>query len=141
MGIVAEKTFLEMRRLANKYPNIHFIAVSHNSKEATDKWIAAVGGKWAVEVVVDEEREVYATWGLGISNAYHLLNPWTQMAARKLGTGEGIWGREVDPSGNRWQIGGAWAMDERGIVRWGGAAKTADEIPDFVEACKSLGVY
>ena len=42
----------------------------------------------------------------------HLLNPWTQMAARKLGTEKGIWGREVDPSGNRWVVGGAWSTNE-----------------------------
>jgi hypothetical protein len=46
-----------------------------------------------------------------VSTTYHLLNPWTQIAARKLGTNEGIWAREVDPSGNRWQVGGAWATD------------------------------
>jgi hypothetical protein len=71
-----------------------------------------MGGAWSVQVVVDEEREVYAAWGLGISTTYHLLNPWTQIARNKLGKEEGNWGREVDPSGNRWQIGGAWSTDE-----------------------------
>jgi hypothetical protein len=104
---VAEKTFLDLRKLANKHPNLHCIAISHCTKQATDKWMSALGGSWAVEVVIDEEREIYASWGLGISTAYYLLNPWTQMAARKLGTGEGIWGREVGDGGNRWQIGGA----------------------------------
>lgn len=59
-----------------------------------------------MEVVIDEEREVYASWGLGLSTAYYLLNPWTQMAARTLGNTEGIWAREVGDGGNRWQIGG-----------------------------------
>lgn len=92
---VAEKTFLELRRIANKYPGIHCVAISHASKDATDKWVNAIGGAWAVKVIVDEEREVYAAWGLGVSTAYHLLNPWTQIAARKLGTNEQIWAREV----------------------------------------------
>lgn len=54
-------------------------------------------------IVIDVEREIYASWGLGLSTTWHLLNPWTQLAAQKLGKQEGIWGREVDPSGNRWQ--------------------------------------
>jgi hypothetical protein len=63
------------------------------------------------------------------------------VAARKLGRDEGLWGREVDPSGNRWQVGGSWATDETGTIRWGAASKTADDIPDLVAACKSLGTY
>lgn len=137
----AEKTFLELRRLANKFPRLNFIAVSHSSQKATEKWLSQIGGKWAVTVVVDEEREVYASWGLGVSTTYHLLNPWTQIAARKLGREEGLWGREVDPSGNRWQVGGTWATDETGLIRWGAVSKTADEIPDLVQACHILGAY
>jgi len=136
---VAEKNFLELRRIANKYPQLHCVAISHASKAATDRWITQIGGAWAVKVVIDEEREVYASWGLGVSTTYHLLNPWTQVAIRKLGTNENIWAREVDPSANRWQVGGCWATDEMGSVRWGAASRTADEVPDLVEACKVLG--
>ena len=138
---VAEKTFLEARRLANKYPSIHFIAISHSSKQATDKWVSSLGGAWQNMVVVDEEREIYAAWGLGVSTTWHLLNPWTQVAAQRLGKQEGIWGREVDPSGNRWQVGGSWAMDTMGTVRFGAPSKTADDIPNLEEACKAVGVY
>jgi hypothetical protein len=138
---VAEKNFLELRRLANKYPNIHCIAVSHSSQAATDKWTLALGGKWAVEIVIDEERELYANWGLGISNSWHLISPAVGVAARKLGTEDNIWPREVDPSGNRWQTGGAWATDKMGTVRWGGASKWAAEIPDLQAACAAVGSY
>jgi hypothetical protein len=115
--------------------------VSHSSKQATDKWVTAIGGAWAVTVVVDEEREVYASWGLGVSTTWHLLNPWTQVAMNKLGKEEGIWTRDVDPSGNRWQVGGGWAMDELGVVRWGAPSKTADDMPNLVEACNTLGAF
>jgi len=211
---VAEKTFIEARRLSNKFPRLSFILISHASKAATDKWVTQVGGAWSMSVVVDPEREVYAAWGLGVSTTYHLLNPWTQMAMRKLGTEEGIWAREVDASANRWLVGGAWGVDEGelcfsifvweseessevscgcfnwhfaavrqpiewhaskrfsesrlpfpigteaydalctillrtfetdifpvGTIRYGGASKTADDIPDLVEACKALGAY
>ena len=57
--------------------------------------------------MIDEQREVYASWGLGLSSAYYLLNPWTQMAQRKLASEEGIVGREVGEGGCWWVIGGA----------------------------------
>ena len=72
--------------------------------------MSALGGAWNVQVLIDEEREVYAEWGLGVSTAYYLLNPWTQIAQRKLGSEEGIWGREVGEGGNRWQVGGAVSL-------------------------------
>jgi len=135
----AEKTFLELRRLANKHINLHFVAVSHSSKAATERWVSMLGGAWAVDVLVDEERALYASWGLGVGNTWHVLSPWTQWGAYKLGKEEGLWGREVDPSGNRWQVGGSWATDSMGTVRWGAPSKSADEIPDLVEGCRSLG--
>ncbi|RKF62676.1 putative thioredoxin-like protein [Golovinomyces cichoracearum] len=136
----AEKTFLDLRTLANKYPNISCVAVSHCSSKATEKWISSLGGAWAVQIIIDEEREVYAHWGLGVSTTYHLLNPWTQMAARRLGNEEGIWAREVDPSANRWVIGGAWCTNELGSIQWGGASVTADDLPKFSEAVSCLGI-
>lgn len=63
------------------------------------------------------------------------------MARQKLGKQEGNWGREVDPSGNRWQVGGAWATDEMGVVRWGAVSKTADEMADLVEGCRCIGGF
>lgn len=136
---VAEKTFIELRRLANKYPQLSFLAVSHSSKAATDKWISTIGGAWSVQVIINEDRELYAQWGLGVSNTWHVLSPWTQWTQYKLGKEEGVWGREVDPSGNHWQTGGSWACDVMGTVRWGGASKSADEVPDLIEACRALG--
>jgi len=56
----------------------------------------------------------------------------------KLGREENIWSTTVE-SGNRWQIGGAWAVDKMGVVRWGGVAKTADDLPGLEEGCRALG--
>lgn len=81
-----------------------------------------LGGAWAITVVVDEARELYAQWGLGISNSWYLLNPWTQTAIYKLGKEENIYNREPGEGACRWQIGGAWGVDARGVVRWGGKA-------------------
>lgn len=57
----------------------------------------------------------------------------------KLGKSEGIWNRPTE-SGNRWQTSGSWAVDGMGVVRWGGAAKAADEIPDFKGALLAVGI-
>lgn len=91
--------------------------------------------------MVDEDRELYANWGLGVSNSWHLVNPAVGIAARKLWNEEKIWPREVDPSGNRWQTGGSWATDRAGTVRWGAASKSAAEIADFKEAASVVGGY
>lgn len=43
-------------------------------------------------------------------------------------------------SGSRWQIGGAFGVDADGFVRWSRPAASADEVPDFKEALRALGV-
>lgn len=88
---------------------------------------------------MDESRTLYALWGLRISNSWHVLNPWSLYSVYKLGKVEGIWNRPTE-SGSRWQTAGSWAIDEKGVVRWGGAAKTADEVPDFKEALLAVGL-
>ncbi|KAG9243554.1 hypothetical protein BJ878DRAFT_443122 [Calycina marina] len=134
----AEKTFLDLRTIANKYPNIQCVAISHSSCAATERWVTALGGSWAVSIVVDEDRSLYAAWGLGVSNSWHLVAPPVGIAARKLWNEEKIWPREVDPSGNRWQTGGSWVVDRSGNVRWGGAMRSAADIPNFKEAATTV---
>jgi hypothetical protein len=43
-------------------------------------------------------------------------------------------------SGNRWQTSGSFAVDGEGSVGWSRVARAADDIPDFNEALKALGV-
>jgi hypothetical protein len=150
--------------LANKHPTLHFIAISHASPAITQTWVNALGGAWAVEVIVDETRELHAMWGLGVSKTWHVLNPWTVAAERKLGNEEGIWVRDVsgrkeyareskagnkpvpgadvkevgNGSGSRWQIAGSWAVDGRGLVRWGGVSASADDRGDLEEGIRAL---
>ncbi|KAI1080081.1 hypothetical protein F5B20DRAFT_580483 [Whalleya microplaca] len=76
----AQKSFLALRALATKRADrAKFIAVSHSSADATRRWIDMLGGAWAVEVVIDEERAVYAAWGLGLGNTWYMFNPTTQI--------------------------------------------------------------
>lgn len=92
-----------------------------------------------MKVIVDEERELYAQWGLGASSAWHILNPWSMYSVYALGKKEGIWNRPTE-SGTRWQTSGAFAIDVEGNVVWERVAKAADDVPDFREALKELGV-
>ena len=102
------------------------MAVSHASARATEQWVVEVGGEWEVEVVVDEERELYRAWGLGETGAWFEWNPRVWLTKYRIGRDEGIWGtgdlhpdhREVEEGGTRWQLGGAFAVDASGFVRW-----------------------
>ena len=59
------------------------IAVSHSSPAATRKWVDLLGGAWNVQVVIDEDRAVYAAWGLGVGSVWSVLNPNTQIQGWK----------------------------------------------------------
>lgn len=116
-------------------------------------------------MIVDEDRAVYAAWGLGLSSVWYYFNPTTQTAAWKekgwLGArvatsiqrngtakptttraGAGAEEDDFGPAstiGNKWQQGGAFAVDDRGTVVWGGKARSADDIMDLEAGCKALG--
>lgn len=134
-----EKLFLTMRSLANRHTSIRFVAVSHCTEQATKDWVNKIGGAWNVEIVVDQDREVYALWGLGMSSYAHLLNPRNGFNQIKLGKTEGVWGQQIGEGGCRWQTGGAYAVDERGLVKWGRPMNSVDEALNFDEACQALG--
>ncbi|ORY69816.1 uncharacterized protein BCR38DRAFT_93282 [Pseudomassariella vexata] len=135
----AEKTFKALAKISAKHPEIHCVAISHSSAEATERWVVQVGGTWDVEVVVDHERELYAQWGLGISTTWHVLNPLSLYRTLQLGKQENIWNRTTE-SGTRWQISGAFALDKDGIVRWAHVAATADDLSKLDEGVAALGV-
>jgi hypothetical protein len=94
-----------------------------------------------VEVVVDAERELYNAWGLGVSSAWHVLNPFSMYSVFRLARASGSekFVNRPTESGTRWQTSGSFAVSKDGTVTWGQAAKSADFIPDFDEALKSLG--
>ncbi|OLN96509.1 hypothetical protein CCHL11_00614 [Colletotrichum chlorophyti] len=183
----AQKTFLALRALANKHANtLTCIAVSHSSPAATQKWIDLLGGAWNVQVVVDEDRAIYAAWGLGLGSVWYVFNPTSQVqgwkekgwlgekvagAIQRTGTGgasasapapaksQSVQRRGTGaaatpvgsdaaaeaegPStvmGNKWQTAGAFAVDGRGTVIWGGKALRADDPMDLEAGARALGV-
>lgn len=42
--------------------------------------------------------------------------------------------------GNKWQTAGAWAVDGRGTVVWGGRAARADDVMDLEAGVNALGL-
>ncbi|KAI1104037.1 hypothetical protein F4804DRAFT_308463 [Jackrogersella minutella] len=80
----AQKSFLALRDLAIKNQGrLTCIAVSHSSREATRKWVDILGGAWNLEIVIDEDRAIYAAWGLGLSTVWSMFNPTTQVQGWK----------------------------------------------------------
>lgn len=55
------------------------------------------------------------------------------------GSGSGSGGGPVLTSGCAWQVGGCWACDGRGTVRWGGKAKRADQVFALEEGVRAVG--
>ncbi|KAK6431430.1 hypothetical protein LTR95_012410 [Oleoguttula sp. CCFEE 5521] len=137
----AEKTFLNFREIARSNSNVDFIAVSHSSDAATETWLKSLPQAGSepdnLRVIVDEQRQIYAAWGLGMSSYAHVLSPASMWSVWRLGKEEGIWNRPTE-SGSRWQTAGSFGVDGEGVVRWGGVAGRADEKVDFEEAVKVL---
>ncbi|KAK7728350.1 hypothetical protein SLS53_009261 [Cytospora paraplurivora] len=134
----AEKTFRDLTAFSIKHhPQIHCVAVSHSDQTATDSWVEHVGGAWETDLVVDEDRDVYAAWGLGLSSYWHAVGPASIYSAVQLGRTQGIWNRSTE-SGSRWQTSGAFAVDKNGVVKWAAVARSASEIPDLDAALRAL---
>jgi hypothetical protein len=137
----AEKTFLNLREAARAHRDISFVAVSHSSPAATETWLASLPQAGSepdnLQVVVDEGREAYSAWGLGVASFGHVLSPSGLYKVWKLGREEGIWNRPTE-SGSRWQTAGGFGVDADGVVRWSKPAEGADEIPNFEEAAVAI---
>jgi hypothetical protein len=128
---------LNLREVARDHRDTTFLAISHSSQTATDSWLDSLPQAGSepdnLQVIVDEEREAYTAWGLGVSGYSHVLSPGGLYGVWKLGREEGIWNRPTE-SGSRWQVAGSFGVDGAGVVRWSWVAERADEIPDLEEA-------
>ncbi|KAI9661085.1 MAG: hypothetical protein M1821_009412 [Bathelium mastoideum] len=140
----AEKAFLELRTTASLHPDLPFVAISHSSATATAHWQSSLPlmpnespDPPNLRVIVDEDRELFARWGLGIASFWHVLSPGGLYSLYRLGTEEGIRNRPTE-SGSRWQTSGNFAVDGNGIVRWGGPVQRADQVPDFEDVVRLL---
>lgn len=135
---VAEKIFRKLRDVADSHTNVRCIAISHSDKAATDKWLQDVGGSGKIQVVVDDQRQSFADYGLGYSSFWAVLNPWSLSNAMTIGKNEGINIRPTE-SGSRWQTAGLFAADAQGKIVYSHPAKTSDDLGDLDEALKAIG--
>ena len=137
----AEKTYLLLREAAGNHRDVDFIAVSHSDEQSTNTWLKSLPQAGSepmnVRVVVDDQLEVYSAWGLGPSGWAHVLSPFSMYTVYRMGKDQGIWNRPTE-SGSRWQTAGTYAVDAKGVVRWGGPGQRADEIPNFEDAVNSM---
>jgi hypothetical protein len=125
----AEATFRDLRRHADRHPDVRVVAVSHAAEAPTRSWCAAIAdGRGTVELVVDRERELYAAWGLGTTSLSHFLGRPSLAGVARLAR-QGI--RNRHPSGTRWQRAGTFAVDGDGVVRWAHVPEHAGSLPDL----------
>jgi len=135
--LVAEKVFIKLREVAEQNPDIHVVAVSHSDQSSTDKWLESVGSSGKVEVMVDDERQSFAQYGLGASSFWAVLNPWSMTSVFTLGKQENIWNRPTE-SGSRWQTAGLFAVDGAGKIVYSCRANAADDLGDLSAAVKAV---
>lgn len=136
---VAEKNFRQLAALSAQQPGLDYIAVSLCSRDVTDSWVSQIGGSWNTDVIIDTDRNLYARWGLGLNTSWQLFNPRALYTTFTLGRDEGIWGRPVD-DGNRWQMGGAFAVDTAGFVKWVHVPNVSDDVVDFNPMLQQFGL-
>jgi hypothetical protein len=127
----AEATAQALREAAAGDDSIDWMAVSHASADATERWSRAIGGTEGVRVLLDPERRLYASWGLGRSSLGHFMGRRSLGEVARLAR-HGI--RNRHPDGTRWQQAGTFAVDADGIVRWRHLPQHAGELPDLREA-------
>lgn len=101
----------------------------------TDEWVAALGGKGQIELVIDTSRELYGKWGLGLTGVSHTFG-WTALSqVVSLAWQEGIYNRPT--KGTRWQSSGFFGVVDGKIV-YSKAASSANEVPNFGEIAEGM---
>lgn len=139
-----EKAFLQLRNLAVMTPRYHYIAVSHGDSTSTERWCALIGGHSNVQIINDDSRRLYASWGLPLVNWAHISSKEVFDETKRLGQEEGIVPGRVTSSGNRWQGAGAFAFmlprdgDNSRPIVWTHVAKHAADLPDLRDGLKKL---
>jgi hypothetical protein len=131
----AEATLRAMRDAATVGSELQWVAVSHASADATDRWCRGLGGSGDVQVVSDPSRRSYAAWGLDQTSISHFMGRRSLGAVTRLAR-QGI--RNTHPTGTRWQSAGAFAVDREGIVRWRHLPEHAGDLPDLDTAREAV---
>jgi len=124
----AEKTVRELRHLADDFPELQCIVVSHGDPQTTRRWLQAIGGAEGLTLVIDESRTHYGAFGVGYSGAAHFLGPGTLIGVLGL-LGKGI--RNRIASGTRWQKSATFLLDASRTVLWCHNPSNAADVPSL----------
>lgn len=114
-------------------------------------------------MIIDEDRSLYASWGLGLGSVWHIFHPAAQIQGWKekgwLGeqVAEGIQKQNArvkvqekgspndeddddmtSAMGTKWQEAGAFAVDGKGTVIWGGKALRVDDMMNLEDGARIL---
>ena len=126
----AERTVRRLNRLS-----VPVVVVLHGEPEHARAWLDAVDASDALRFVFDPDREEYARWGLGLTNAWHFLGP-APLLSLIPGLTEGA--RNRGATGTRFQRAGTFAVDEVGVVRWRHMAAHGGDLPDLAAGLSAL---
>lgn len=132
----AEATLRQMREQSAGQPGICWVAVSHAPESATERWCSSIGGgPDEIRILIDEDRSLYAAWGLGRSNLAHFAG-WQSL--REVGRLALTGIRNRHPAGTRWQTAGTFGIDAQGVLRWRHIPRHAGELPDLEAAAAAV---
>lgn len=131
----AEATARDLNEVARSHPELGVVAVSHGTAQATGTWCQAIGVEPGVTVLIDEPGELYAAWGLGLTDWRHFLGRRSLSQVTRLAK-RGI--RNRHPSGSRWQSAGTFGVDGDGVVRWRHIPEHAGDLPAMDDLIRVL---
>jgi hypothetical protein len=118
-------------------PDVDWIAISHATPHATERWCAAIGGigGGGMLVVSDSSRRTYAASSLPQTDlAYFLGRRSLTDVARPARRGI----RNRHPNGSRWQSAGTFVLDVEAIVRGRHLPDHAGDLPNLDAAVHAL---
>ncbi|KAK0665999.1 hypothetical protein QBC41DRAFT_281851 [Cercophora samala] len=132
----AEATFTNLTNFSTRHPSITCLAVTQSPPSSTDTWIISLGGLWSIaSVIPDPSLSLYRRWGLHENRSWYdwfvenLKVPITKpVNVTNLEHKAIVGGYE---GGSKWQQGGAFGVDEGGVVRWVWVGRKVDEVVDF----------
>ena len=130
----AEATLRAARAVADASTGVEIVVVTHSDPPATAAWSERCGGAGRVRVVADEDRAIYAAWGLGRSSLSHFLGARSLRSVARQAR-RGI--RNTRAHGTRWQQAGTFAVDAAGAVVWRHLPEHAGDLPDLEAAART----
>ncbi|PRP76379.1 hypothetical protein PROFUN_15280 [Planoprotostelium fungivorum] len=153
----AEKSLLDVQNAARRHPKVQFTVVTHASPEVfihhgtwwsnagqiTRGWVKAISGDDKgldnLKFESDEERRLWARWGIQDHRLYELLTPTSITELITLGK-EGITNRRTQ-SASRYARAAAFAVDHERSILWSWQGDNVSDVPnleDAVEAYKKM---